>query len=314
MSSDPAPETAPASMEDGPSGELSAAEIEHKIITLARSAPKGITDKDILDELPDLQPAKRAKAINTLLAQGLLDIFSQKGSLIYKLKDLKKAVKVEGDDNEERIVYQIIEEAGNMGIWIRDIRSKSNLMATQLNKVLKAMENKKLIKSVNSVNASKKKVFMLFNLEPHPSVTGGAWYSDQDFEVEFVDILNQQCHRFLLQKLETAKGCSAGPIAARTLAFASCNDVWNFVNDLGISKVKLAPADLEAILDTLVYDGKAERTKTPEGKRLYKAVEPLLSAPGLVCMPCGVCPVMRNCGDCGWVVPKKCVYMKEWLE
>ena len=36
---------------------------------------------------------------------------------------------------------------------------------------------------------------------PDTSVTGGAWYSDQDFEAEFVDILNQQCHKFLMQKV-----------------------------------------------------------------------------------------------------------------
>ena len=36
---------------------------------------------------------------------------------------------------------------------------------------------------------------MLYNLEPDHSVTGGAWYSDQDFETEFVEILNQQCYR-----------------------------------------------------------------------------------------------------------------------
>ena len=42
---------------------------------------------------------------------------------------------------------------------------------------------------------------MLFNLEPDTSVTGGAWYSDQDFESEFVEVLNQQCYRCLLQKV-----------------------------------------------------------------------------------------------------------------
>lgn len=42
---------------------------------------------------------------------------------------------------------------------------------------------------------------MLYNLEPDRSVTGGAWYSDQDFESEFVEILNQQCHKFLVKKV-----------------------------------------------------------------------------------------------------------------
>lgn len=42
---------------------------------------------------------------------------------------------------------------------------------------------------------------MLFNLEPDITVTGGAWYSDQDFESEFVEVLNQQCYKFLQQKV-----------------------------------------------------------------------------------------------------------------
>ena len=50
--------------------------------------------------------------------------------------------------------------------------------------------------------ASKKKVYMLFELEPDRSVTGGAWYSDQDFESEFVDVLNQQCFKFLEQRVK----------------------------------------------------------------------------------------------------------------
>ena len=52
-----------------------------------------------------------------------------------------------------------------------------------------------------SLQAPKKKVYMLFNLEPDQSVTGGSWYSDQDFESEFVDVLNQQCFKFLQQKV-----------------------------------------------------------------------------------------------------------------
>ena len=42
---------------------------------------------------------------------------------------------------------------------------------------------------------------MLYDLEPAQSVTGGAWYSDQDFESEFVEVLNQQCHKFLEQRV-----------------------------------------------------------------------------------------------------------------
>ena len=51
------------------------------------------------------------------------------------------------------------------------------------------------------LQASKKKVYMLYNLEPDRSVTGGAWYSEQEFESEFVEVLNQQCYKFLVQKV-----------------------------------------------------------------------------------------------------------------
>lgn len=46
---------------------------------------------------------------------------------------------------------------------------------------------------------------MLFNLQPDRSITGGSWYSDNEFESEFVEILNQQCYRILVQKAEAAK-------------------------------------------------------------------------------------------------------------
>lgn len=264
--------------------------------------------------MPDLQPAQRAQIINKLLSQGYFDLFKQGGSLLYRLKDPSKAKIAKGADNEEKIVYTIIEEAGNKGIWIRDIRFKSNLMPTQLNKILKSLETKKFIKAVKSVAASKKKVYMLYNLEPDRSVTGGAWYQDQDFEAEFVDVLNQQCYRFLEQKREETSSCKGGPIAARNIAFASSKEVWKFISDLGISKVKLSVEDLEMILNTLVYDGKVEKTLAGDGNNLYRAIQPLLSPPGLIKSPCGVCPVRKNCCDVGDVTPTKCQYITEWLE
>lgn len=211
--------------------------MDYRILALAQSKPKGITDKDINSEIPDLEPTKKAQIINKLLSQGHFDLFKHGGSLLYRFKDPSKSKIAKGADNEEKIVYKIIEEAGNKGIWIRDIRFKSNLMPTQLNKILKSLETNKFIKAVKSVAASKKKVYMLYNLEPDRSVTGGAWYQDQDFEAEFVDVLNQQCYRFLEDRRKGTKDCKGGPIAARNIAFASSKEVWKYISDLGISKV-----------------------------------------------------------------------------
>jgi len=49
--------------------------------------------------------------------------------------------------------------------------------------------------------ASRKKVYMLYGIQPDRSVTGGSWYTDQDFDSQFVDTLIMMCHRFLEQKV-----------------------------------------------------------------------------------------------------------------
>lgn len=80
---------------------------------------------------------------------------------------------------------------------------------------------------------------MLYNLEPDRSLTGGAWYSDQDFESDFVDALNQGCFRFLEKKRDNAKKLIGGPLVVNNHSYASVTEVCKFINELGISKVSL---------------------------------------------------------------------------
>lgn len=213
-------------------------EIGELITKHAHDNPEGLSNSDLSDLLPNISVQDRVASINKLLQHGHLEILTKNNSLIYRYKDpTKKASIPKGADNEEKIVYSIIEESGNKGIWIRDIRVKSNLIMTQVNKILKNLESRKLIKAVKSVNASKKKVYMLYNMEPDRTVTGGAWYQDQDFESEFVDILNQQSLRYLQMRLENAKKMNEGPLATKKLACCSVKQVHTFISELGISKV-----------------------------------------------------------------------------
>uniref|UniRef100_A0A8C3PCZ6 DNA-directed RNA polymerase III subunit RPC6 n=2 Tax=Emydidae TaxID=8476 RepID=A0A8C3PCZ6_CHRPI len=238
--------------------------------------------------MPHMEPQQRAMAINRLLSVGQLDLLRSNTGLLYRIKESQNAGKMKGSDNQEKLVYQIIEDAANKGIWSRDIRYKSNLPLTEINKILKNLESKKLIKAVKSVAASKKKVYMLYNLQPDRSVTGGAWYSDQDFESEFVEVLNQQCCKFLQ------------------------------------TKVELSMEDIETILNTLIYDGKVEMTiiAAKEGTvgsvdghmKLYRAVNPIIQPTGLIRTPCGLCPVFDDCHEGGEISPSNCIYMAEWLE
>lgn len=154
---------------------------------------------------------------------------------------------------------------------------------------------------------------MLYDLEPDSSVTGGAWYQDQDFESEFVDILSQQCHRFLVQKLEDAHKQGGGPMLVRNKSYATVNDVHKFISDLGISKVPLSVEDIESILFTVVLDNNAEQTAAANGVFLYRAINRFLPTPGLVKTTCGICPLANRCADVGLINPKACNYLTDWL-
>lgn len=289
------------------------AELQSVLAAIQAAGTEGITDDALQQKLPDLSVEKRLLVFNKLIAQGLLDLFNKGESLLYKVKDPVVSEKLKDSDNEEKVVYKIIEEAGNKGIWMRDIRFKSNLMPTQLNKILKQLETKKIIKAVKSVAASKKKVYMLFELEPDRSLTGGTWYQDQDFEVEFVDVLNQQCHRFLQLKREKTANNTNGPLVAQRLACATPREVRKFITDLGISKVELSEEDIRTILETLLFDGKVEQIHNTDGTDMYRAIHPYLALAGVSTSPCSVCPVMKNCSFKSTVNPSKCDYLTDWL-
>merc|ERR1719357_2084000 len=293
----------------GPPGgvKMEQAAVEEEILALLQTCPEGVGDSILIGRLPGVEPRLRAQAINKLLVDAKI--------VLYKPKGPSKVATITGDQ-EEKIVFAIIEKAGNLGSWIRDIRSQSNLGQTQLNKVLKSLEGKKLIKVVKTVNATKKKVYMLYNVEPDHSVTGGARYSEQDFESEFVEILNQQCYRYLEHRLITGRerAGDSGPIAVKNASMVSPSEVSKYIGELGIVKMALKEADIEHILDTIVADGKAERSESMEGSVLYRAVVPYLESADFSRAPCGVCPVISRCGDKGSVTPATCTYFRDWLD
>ncbi|XP_013067166.1 DNA-directed RNA polymerase III subunit RPC6-like [Biomphalaria glabrata] len=301
-------------------------DIEAKIIELCGQNPKGISDDVIKQAIPQSDIQQRVIAVNRLLSTNRLELLKSGTKILYRLKDPDSANQVKGADTEEKVVFQIIKDSQNKGIWTRDIRIKSNLKNIQvLNKILKNLESKKLIKAVKSVNASKKKVYMLYNLEPDQSVTGGPWYSASEFESEFVEILNAQAHKFLQQRaLDANKVYPEEPWTRLQASYATADDVLKYITNLGISKVNLTVKDMEAILDTLIFDGKAELSARTTGTasqttgdssvKIYRAVRPLTDTSGFVRTPCGVCPVITRCTLDGLISPKTCIYLKDWLE
>lgn len=80
--------------------------------------------------------------------------------LYYKLVAADTARQFAGLDPSAYLVYQCIEKASTQGAWTKDIRRETRLQPAALQKIFRALEGRKLIKQVKSVNAKAKKLYM----------------------------------------------------------------------------------------------------------------------------------------------------------
>lgn len=84
-----------------------------------------------------------------------------------------------------------------LGIWTKHIKSKTELHQTVVDRCLKSLTQKQLVKVVKSVKYPTRKIYMLANLEPSVELTGGPWYTDNELDLEFIQALTQSCLSFI---------------------------------------------------------------------------------------------------------------------
>lgn len=301
-------------------------EVESKILSMLNDTNDGISSQMILENMPQCNIKNVVDGLNLLLSKKYPIVISKKsnGELVYKLQATAIAGP-KGADHEEKLVYQIIEESGNKGIWNKHIQEKSKIIIKILDKILKNLEAKKLIKKVVSVTASRRRIYMLYDLEPDQSLTGGTWYSDQRFDSEYVDLINQCCLKFLENKREMSSLLKVDILSQRSASYMSSHEILKLVTDSNISKVQLTIKDIESILETLVFDGKVEKRITISDQSnssasssnsslsMYRIINATISSTGLMRIPCGRCPLIMECKEGGIISPSTCVYMDEWL-
>eukprot|EP01100_Stratorugosa_tubuloviscum_P009655 TRINITY_DN4041_c0_g4_i2.p1 TRINITY_DN4041_c0_g4~~TRINITY_DN4041_c0_g4_i2.p1 ORF type:complete len:179 (+),score=80.54 TRINITY_DN4041_c0_g4_i2:68-604(+) len=172
----------------------------NSILIVCRQNVNGITQTSLLEQVKDAAPDKVAEAVNTLLRDAKITITNEGNELVIREANPEEMAKFRGLSNEEMLVYQLVTAESNMGIWIRDLRIRCNLQQVHLNKVLKSLEQRKLIKTVKSI-MSKRKLYMKFDIEPSRELTGGAWYHDQEFDYEFINVLTEQIYQYIAKKV-----------------------------------------------------------------------------------------------------------------
>lgn len=220
----------------------------------------GISNSVLKEIFGDADYLGLAPIINKLVGESRLSMSRSAvtNELCYTLKSEELAQQMAGLDAAAKMVYETIERAGNMGIWTKDIRMQTNIQQQALNKIFKTLESRQLIKPVKSVTAKSKKLYMLYNLTPSKELTGGVWYSDLEFDHEFIDELRS----FILQcvrKLNGGKG-------------VTLQEILDKMVQAKISRVELSTAEVFQLVNTLVYDYMVEEAgDTERGDKLYVA-------------------------------------------
>ncbi|GFR47134.1 hypothetical protein Agub_g8822 [Astrephomene gubernaculifera] len=276
--------------------------LEEELLKLLRQHPDGMTDDALQAALPSIGLQERVHAVNSLLAAKRIQLLrTSNNKIVYKEVAAEEVAKFRGLSTEELLLYQCIKASGNTGVWTKDMRIRTNLAQPQITKILKVLEGRRLVKSVKNVNNPSRKVYMLAELDPSREVTGGAWYTENQFDSEFIHVLREACFSYIHRQGDA----SLGAIAA-------------FIRAKGFSKVELRTEDIQTIVMTLVYDGRVDEVE-PEGEddnedHYRPAVLSVPDSTPLTDVPCGVCPVVGECQEGGVISPQTCVYYDKWLE
>ena len=214
----------------------------------------GISNKTLKSKFPNEQPLL-VQIINELLGESRL--MMSKGTSVnsietnehfYTLVAEEVAQKYQGLDVSARMVLQVIEKAGDYGIWTRDIRMATNIQQQALNKIFKSLEQRSLIKPVKSVAAKTKKLYMLYELTPRKELTGGVWYSGLDFDHEFISELRT----FVIHCIHRINGGQG----------VTLNEIKQKMTQANVSRVELGQEEIQQLISTLIYDYKIEESPT----------------------------------------------------
>jgi len=307
--------------------------LEEVFLEFCRADREGVGEKDFRERYPEHSTEDVVRVINQLTAKGMIELLKRGAHLVCKAVAsdvVEMAASLEGD---EKIVYQCIKAADDKGIWTKDLKSRTNLHQTVITKVLKSLENRRIIKAVRSVKNSTRKVYMLASLEPSAELTGGPWFSENELDVEFIEELCRVCLRYVSTKSVSPRPGHILPPGSSSAGFASLDQVHRFLRDSKVSSAELGTEDVAMLLERLVFDGQLEtvvRTGGPvrpsriiddddldDGEDddiyVYRAVRSALPESLMAAVPCGQCPVYESCSDFGLITPATCSYYAQWL-
>ncbi|KAG6890941.1 hypothetical protein C0995_000898 [Termitomyces sp. Mi166 len=238
-------------------------ELESKLHQAALAAPnKELSNKQAEAIVPDV--SKRQNALNFLLGVGLFkSLVDSKGSVSFRAVTKSELAATKDLTGEENLVLGHIKASRNEGIWTKHLKAKTNLHQTVIDRCLKTLTQKRLIKRVPSVQHPTRKIYMLENLEPSVALTGGPWYTDNELDTEFIQHLSDACLKFIRDisfPKRHGEGIEGSLYAlSNSPEYPSAEQIRNSLRRARLTETELTVEHVEMLLNVLVLDGEIER-------------------------------------------------------
>lgn len=229
------------------------------------SADKVLTSKEAEKIIPDV--SARTAAVNFLLGAGMLKVLSNTAGIISFRAVMKKEIEVKKDmSGEEAMVLGHIQASANEGIWTKHLKAKTELHQTVIDRCLKSLVQKQLVKAIKAVRHPTRKIYMLAHLEPSVELTGGPWYTDNELDTEFIKLLSTACLHYIRDRSfpkQGSKGSSQNDFRLYSISAApsypSAQHIQHFLSKSKITETQLGVEHVEMLLRVLELDGEIEK-------------------------------------------------------
>ncbi|KAG9307967.1 RNA polymerase Rpc34 subunit-domain-containing protein [Chiua virens] len=246
------------------SRKLNADELKLHQAALAKS-DKTLSIKDAEKLMPD--GGVRTAAINFLLGAGMFKVMTSSSGVTAFRAVMKKEMDVKKDmSGEESMVLSHIQASGNEGIWTKHLKAKTELHQTVIDRCLKSLVQKQLVKSIKAVRHPTRKIYMLAHLEPSVELTGGPWYTDNELDTEFIKLLSTACLHYIRDRSFPKQSGKRSSNSQQRLyaisaapSYPSAQQVQHFLSKSKITETELGVEHVEMLLRVLELDAEIEK-------------------------------------------------------
>ncbi|KAF9764802.1 putative DNA-directed RNA polymerase III subunit rpc6 [Nosema granulosis] len=217
------------------------------LLEFIKNYEDGVTEEQIRIMNPSLSKESLVEMLNTFINSNKITVYKKDSAIFYKYT-------AGTSDDYESLLLNLISQGGTEGLWFKEIKDKTNMPHNLAMKVLRSLENKRLIKSMKCIK-SNRKVYVLYDLVPSDDITGGFWFNDNDVDGACVESVYKIVYQFITQStLVEDKDCinkySNNP---------TVYSILDYINTLKILTSEIKECDLKVLLDIMAYDNKIEK-------------------------------------------------------